>query len=255
MTLVRKETKRGHSYTLDGKAVQGVTTILNKGLPKPQLVYWSAKTVAEYVADNFDTVNELRSMGREPMIAALKATPWESRDRAAARGTDVHALAEAIMHDQEVEVPRELRGYVTGYVDMIDAWQITPVLTEKVIGNRDWWYAGTFDAIVDIGAGPFAGQRMLLDWKTSKGVYPETACQLAAYQNAEFYIDDDGAEQPMPEVDALGVVHVQNGVSELCAVNDPGKAWQQFQDVLILARTLDDLKTQIAEPVGVGVHV
>jgi hypothetical protein len=108
---------------------------------------------------------------------------------------------------------------------------------------------------VDINAGPFAGQRMLLDWKTSKGVYPETACQLAAYQNAEFYIDDDGDEQPMPKVDGLGVVHVQNGVSELCAVNDPIKAWQQFHNVLILARTLDELKTQIAEPVGVGVHV
>jgi hypothetical protein len=254
MTLLRKETKRGHSYTLDGKPVQGVTTILNKGLPKPQLVYWSAKTVAEYVADNFDTVNELRSMGREPMVAALKSTPWESRDKAAARGTEVHALAEAIMHGNEAQVPGELSGYVQGYVQLIDAWQIVPVLTEKVIGNRTWLYAGTFDAIVDIGAGPYAGQRMLLDWKTSKGVYPETACQLAAYQHAEFYMDDD-AEHDMPDVNGLGVVHVQNGVSELYAVADPGKAWQQFQDVLTLTRTLDELKTQIGEPVGVGGHV
>jgi hypothetical protein len=248
MTLVRTETKNGHSYKLDGKPVSGVTTLLGKGIPKPQLTYWAARTVAEYVADNPDAMNDLRAMGREPMIAALKATPWAARNKAGARGTDVHALAEAIIHGQEVEVPAHLMGYVNGYVTFIDDWKIEPILTERVVGSREWQYAGTFDAIVRIGAGPLHGQVMLLDWKTSTNVYGETACQLAAYANAEFYLDDDGNEVQMPPVDGLGVVHVQDGVTELYEVAAPGKAWEQFQNVVIAARTLDEIAKQISTP-------
>ena len=103
MTL--KFSPGNHSYRLDGKPVPGVTTLLKGGIPAPALVYWSAKQVAEYVADNEDHVAQLRSMGRNPMVAALKSVPWETRDTAAVRGTDVHALAEQLVHGNEVRCP------------------------------------------------------------------------------------------------------------------------------------------------------
>jgi hypothetical protein len=247
VTLQRRETTWGHSYRLDGKAVPGVTTLLSKGYPKPMLVNWAAKTVAEYVADNFEAVRTVAAQGRDEVVDLLKGAHRRDRDRAAARGTDVHALAEELLHGREVEVPEHLAGFVDGYVDFIDRWQLQPVVTEKPCASREWWYAGTFDAIADIGAGQLKGKRLLLDWKTSKGVYGETAMQLAAYAHAEFYADDDG-EHDMPDVDGLAVVHVTRYGTDLYEVADPDLAWKQFQHVAWVAKQTDAVKNQITEP-------
>ena len=246
--LERKETKTGHTYRLDGKPVKGVTTLLNGGLPKPQLVNWAARTVAEYVTDNFDIVREVRAQGREECLDLLKGAHYRDRDRAAARGTEVHALAEQIIFGHTVEVPDYIAGHVHGYTKWLDQWEVAPIVTEKPCANREWWYAGTFDAIVKFGAGQLAGARVLLDWKTSKGVYGETALQLAAYQHAEFYADEDGKEYPLPEVDMLGVVHITESGTELYVVEDMKKAWDQFLRVAWVARNMEEIKNQISEP-------
>jgi hypothetical protein len=248
VTLQRRETTYGHSYRLDGKAVKGVTTLLNAGYPKPMLINWAARTVAEYVADNPDFIRDLWSKGREETVDYLKSAHNRNRNRAAAQGTDVHAIAEQLIHGGAAQVPEHLAGYVKGYVAFIDAWQLEPVVTEKPCASREWWYAGTFDAVADFGAGQLKGKRLLLDWKTSKGVYGETAMQLAAYQHAEFYLDDDGTEQPMPDVDGLAVVHITPYGTDLYEIADPEMAWKQFQHVAWIAKQTNAVKEQITEP-------
>ena len=64
MTL--KFSPKAHRYWLDGKPIPGVTTLIGKGLPKPALPNWAARTVAEYVVDNPEQVDQLRSLGRGP---------------------------------------------------------------------------------------------------------------------------------------------------------------------------------------------
>jgi hypothetical protein len=49
-----KFSEKAHRYWCDGKPIPGVTTLIKGGLPAPALVYWSARSVAEYVADNPD---------------------------------------------------------------------------------------------------------------------------------------------------------------------------------------------------------
>ncbi len=98
----------------------------------------------------------------------------------------------------------EFAQYVNGYVEWLDQWEVIPVLTEKVVANRVHGYAGTFDAILEFGDGPLAGKTYLCDWKTSAGVYGEMAMQIAAYANADFYLDEEGNEQSLPVLDGLG---------------------------------------------------
>lgn len=242
MTLRRINTNYGHRYTLDGTKVPGVTTLLSKGLPKPALPRWAAKTAAEYVADHLDVLNTLPD--RESVIATVKQSPWTQRDRAAVQGTDVHAIAEKLIHGQEAEVPEHLAGYVDGYVRFLDEWQPTPLLTERPVASRKWWYAGTFDAIFRLTN----GETLLADWKTSKGVYGEVACQLAAYRNAEFYIDPDGSEYALPEVDGLAVVHVTPTGTDVYRIADPDAAWKDFLHIAWVGKAEDRIKTQIADP-------
>lgn len=234
-----------HTYRLDGKIIPGVTTLLGKGLPKPALVYWSAKMVAEFVADNEADVEALRRMGRGPMVNALKGVPWQTRDTAAIRGTDIHALAEELVHGREVDVPEPLADVVAGYVRFIDAWQPEVIWTERPVANRKWWYAGKPDIICRI-----AGENWLWDWKSAKAVYGDNALQVACYGNAEFSVNDDGDEEPMPAIDRYGIVHVQPDATELFEVTDPAAAWKDALHVMWTAKATDRIKGYLGEPLA-----
>jgi hypothetical protein len=181
-----------HRYRLDGEWVPGVTTILGV-LDKPAIPKWAASQVAEYVADNPAGVEELRAMGRGPMVQALKGLPWAKRDTAAVRGTDVHDFAEKIVNGETVEVPEYLAGYVEAALAFMDDYAIEPVLVEAVVGSREHRYAGKLDLVADSARHP----RAIYDYKTTaSGIYGTTAWQNTAYAFAEFYLTED-SERPM----------------------------------------------------------
>ena len=235
--------KPTHHYKIDGKLADGVTTLINDGIPKPALVGWGIKSVAEYAADHLDRLIEMQPMGREAIVAALKQSPYTDRDNAARRGTEVHALAEKLAVGDEVEIPDEIRGHVEACVRFLDDWQVKPVLIEAVVASRRWHYCGTLDIIGDLPD----GRRVLADYKTSKsGIYGETALQLAAYRYAEVYLDSEGNEQPM---DALGItdviaVHITGAgytVHPLAADEEAFKTFTHAAYVARKARTMRDL--------------
>lgn len=246
MTHPIKFNEARHMYWLDGRPVKGVTTLLNAGLPKPALVRWSANTVAEYVADNPEQVEQLRAMGRNSMVNALKGVPWDSRDKAAARGTDVHALAEKLVHGVEVDVPAHLVAHVEGYAKFLDEWDVQPILTEKKVASRTHWYAGTFDLIATVRGVP-----MLLDLKTSKGIYGEVALQVDAYRNADFYQDDDGHEQPIPECERIAALHVTEAGTSLVPLDSSGAPFRCFLHVAWLAKKADEIKGYAGSPLTI----
>jgi hypothetical protein len=240
MSLVFFE--KSHRYKLDGKWVPGVTTLLSKGLPKPALVRWAAKTVAEFVASNPEDVETLRRMGHGPMVDALKATPWQERDDAAVRGTDVHDIAEKLVHGEEVAVPEHLADSVNGYVRWLDASGVEPIWTERPVASRKWWYAGKPDIVCRIGADVW-----LLDWKTARGVYGDNALQVCAYGNAEFSAATPEDEEPMPHIDRYGVVHIQPDGTELHEVTDPAAAFKDFLHVVWVANAEDRIKNYLKQ--------
>ena len=188
----------GHKYYLDGKRTTSVTTILSAGIPKPMLVGWAARTAAEYaVANPGASVDE------------IKDAPNRERDKAGIRGTAVHDLAEQIIHGTPVDVPDELYPYVDGYVRFLDAFHVTPLLVEKTVAHRGLGYAGRFDAIVQI-PGLHGTDPIMVDLKTSNGVYRETKAQCAAYSLADFYVEDKATdvELALPEIQASYVAHI-----------------------------------------------
>jgi hypothetical protein len=236
-------THNGHRYKLDGKPVPGVTTLINGGIPKPALVYWSANIAAQYAIDNPGaTYDEIR-----------KAHTVE-RDTAAVRGTAVHELGELAVHGNPVEVPNDLAPYVDGYIRFLDDWDITAVLTEKVIGSRRDWYAGRFDLIAT-SPKLHGGQPVMIDLKTSKGVYGETGLQTAAYSLADFWQDDDGTEHPMPEIAATYVAHITPDgtvLYRLAADRDQmARHLDMFRAAAFTHRTTKERETIITEPLTI----
>jgi len=246
VTLKRINAGRGHWYKIDGQKVDGVTTLISQGLPKPALPYWSARTVAEYVADNLDAVTAMADMGRASMVAALKEVPWAARDRAAVRGTEVHGLGEQLLRGEEVEVPEHLAGHVESYVRFLDEWKPEPILIEAPVGHRRWRYAGTLDMVVRLPD----GRQVLADIKTSaSGIWPETAYQLAAYRHAEVYLDADGREQPMVPVDAGYAIWVRADGYDVIPVECGERVFRDFLHIAWVARSARDNKNLIGEAI------
>lgn len=245
-TLARSNHGSGHSYKLNGARVDGVTTLLGKGMPKPALIDWAARCVGEYVADADDeTMATLRSLGRDGMVAALKSVPAKSRDDAAARGRLVHKLAERMSLGEEVEVPEPLRGHVESCLKFFDEWQPDVVLSETPVANVRWQYAGTLDLVADLVRGP----RAILDYKTSRsGIWPETALQLAAYRHAEIYTDAAGTVRELADVgiEAGYGVWLRADGYDVVPVDTSGAVFRAFLQVAHVARVTDVMRAWVS---------
>ncbi len=254
MTITRRDYGKGHTYQVDGVKYDGVTTLISKGLPKPALMYWSARTVAEYVADNLDQVTGMAGMGRASIVAALKEVPWTQRDAAAAKGTEVHKLAEQLAAGVEVEVPEHLAGYVDSCVRFLDDYKVDPICVEAVVASRRWRYAGTADLFAELTLPSGETVRAVADYKTAaSGIWPDVALQLAAYRNAEVYLDPGGAEREIAPIGlsetAYAVWLRSDGYDVYPVAADP-EVFNVFNHLAYVARRCDDKKGQIKTWLG-----
>lgn len=231
----RRNFGRGHAYYLGDRKLDGVTTILSKGLPKPALVQWAANTAADLAVDEWDQLAELPPSERRKRIAKA---PDASRNAAAVRGTQIHALADKLANGEEVTVPDELAGHVDACVKFLDSFDVQTVWTERPVYHEKYLYAGTFDLIAMVGA-----KTWLLDFKTSKsGAYGDTAFQLAAYRFATHFQRPDGEAAPMPPVDECGVVWLRADGFDLYPYHADQGVYRQFLYIQQCARAAEDCR-------------
>lgn len=237
---------RSHSYILDGDKADSITWAINAGVPKPGLIPWSGEKVTDYAIDHWEDLCELKPSERRKL---LLAAPNEARNAAALRGTIVHGLAQRLYEhpDVDVEVPDEYRDHVDAYLRFVDEWRPRELLVERPVFSRRWRYAGTPDLIAELADGLV----WLLDWKTAaSGVWPEMALQLAAARYADFYLDDEGLEQPVPPVDATGIVWLRADGYDLIPVAADEQAYRVFLHALHVARFAQEAKDQRDQWVG-----
>lgn len=253
--LVRRNHGRGHSYTLDGVKVTGVTTTLSLGFPKPALVQWAANMAASYAIDHADDLAGLPAHERIRAVAFAHRT--ESR-RAMARGTKIHGYGERLVAGEAVEIPDEHRDPAEAYARFLDAWGIDPIAVEATVASTTSRYAGTLDLVATVAARD--GARALIDIKTGKGVYDDVALQLAAYRYADLWQPDGPeSEADNPPVDMVFVAHVLPDDVRMVPVKAGEFEHRIFLYVQQIARWIDSLAWHGDEPpefsvVGDAVH-
>jgi hypothetical protein len=221
---------RGRHYRhpeLD-ELLPSVTNIISI-LDKPALPRWAAKLVAEQAAAMKTSLPNLED---EEIITILKGAPWRSSTRAADRGTDIHEWLEMRLLDFPDEMIPELEGEAVAFRAGAQAWLdsmdgMEPLHTEVTLfADR---YAGTVDAII-----LHNDQRWMIDFKTSKAVYPEAALQLAALNMCDLAMIEDKPEDFEP-CERLAVVRIgKDGKFEMKEVFDEGA----HQDAFIAALDL-----------------
>lgn len=187
-----------------------VTTIIGGGIPKPALLPWGIKMVAEAAVESIEFLPEMVARDPDEAIRYLKGSPYAKRDKAADLGTLVHKWIEAYSLKRPMpKPPAEIVPYLKAFSLFCDDFNPAFTATEASVYNRSERYAGTLDSIVTLQLPLHEAEgSYLLDAKSGKGVYPEVGLQTSAYRNAEFIGLPDGSEAPMPPVDGALCLHL-----------------------------------------------
>ena len=207
-----------HGYYVGKERVPGTTTVISRFKDSGGLLHWAFK------------------QGQSGA-----ATLYEQANKAADIGTAAHGMIEAHINGDDVQkalkefnLPDEDYPKAQNAFDMYIKWEKQTGLKmlskyqEIQLVSTKYMFGGTPDAIAEID-----GEIVLLDWKTSNGVYQDYIIQLAAYQ----HLINDGirmdTEEPLPFKVVAGA-HLLRFAKEYPDFGhhyfgDLKSAWRQFQ--------------------------
>jgi len=166
-----KNKKRAGFYWVDNKPFVAVTEVI-KILDKPALRYWFGKEVFLAMAKD-PTLNEKEAL----------SAPYLKSGKASKRGLTVHSIVEAFKTTGEKieSIPDEFKGYAKAFYKWINDNQVKILSNEKTVISKKYGYGGTLDLLVVMNG---SKEKIVIDVKTGKGIYPEAFLQLSAYKNA-----------------------------------------------------------------------
>jgi hypothetical protein len=182
---------KSHLYdvTLDGTTTRypGVTGMLSV-ISKPALVPWAKREALGMVENALlkrlegqQSASLVLDKGWiKSVLEEAKRRPDQLKDEAAELGTQAHAFIDLIIHGKEPEtMPEQIAGPVGAFKDWWKASGIQLVMGDTKVASCIHGYGGSLDAL-----GCRNGKFVILDWKTSSGIYTEYALQVAAYAQA-----------------------------------------------------------------------
>jgi hypothetical protein len=199
-------------------------------LDKPALKYWAANRVADAVAyhprglylEMARLLFQAKENGEEldPQDAyyhALRGAPWRERDEKADLGTAVHAAIERYQVDELPGIyPEKIAPYMVQFEGFLRDHKPRIIANEVTVYNRTVGYAGTLDILAAmpvpdiLDAGQRSEQLAIVDIKTGKDVYPDSAIQQNAYANGEVWFDTwQQKDVDMPKIEAAYILHVR----------------------------------------------
>lgn len=232
--VLSTKTTNGRYYTHPGnhKAVPSITNI--KGIKSiDALKYFYSKECAAYAADN---ISRLATLERDEIFSLVKGAPFRRKpleENPSAIGDIIHGYIDQdikrtlggntepevnplVYIDREgyaLESPRTVRNMWRQYEGFRDKYNPKWVDSEFTVWSDTYGYAGTADWSAFIGKSLVLG-----DTKSGKGVYPDTAMQLAALAKADYILDADGNQRELPRFERFAILHVRPMFTRLVPV-------------------------------------
>lgn len=200
-------------YRINGHRVPGVTTIIGRFKDSGALLWWA---FGQGQAAQRGEINSL----------------YDKRDEAANAGTIAHDMFEThILGGDKADIEQHLDGATDavraqarqGYANAVDWLRDTRIEitdTERALVSKEYRFGGTVDAV----GRDSQGNVILLDWKTSGGVYADYLIQLAAY--GWLLKENDGIDVSSYHLARFDKVHADFAHHKWSDLSD---AWEQFK--------------------------
>ena len=211
-------TKQSRAHTIyklqDGAIVPGVTTILGI-LNKPALVPWANKLGLQGI-DSSKYVDEKAKIGTlaHQMIADyLKGVT-----------TDTSEYSKVQIDQAE--------NATLSFFEWEKTHPIEPILIEERIVSEEYGFGGTIDCLARLN-----GELCLIDFKTSRGIFPEMLIQVVAYRQL---LIESGYD--VTKINILRIGRTEDEGFEERLVNHLDKRWEIFLHCLEIYRLNKEVK-------------
>ena len=217
-------------------------------ISKPALVPWALKMGVEWFEgkvfkDEESSANGTHvyksPLGLDSIIKGIKSAHRQTSTSAINIGTITHDWVEDAInfHIKGGVIPKlPTQEEALNSIDAFKSWvqenDIEWISAEEKLYHRKHKYAGTVDALANIN-----GEYCVIDWKTSKAVYPEYHLQVAAYAKAV----EDMYEK---KVDATYILRCDKVTGRFEAVRstDIAKNFRAFLAALTLYKRLKEIR-------------
>lgn len=209
-------------------SVTAVTGIIDKSRV---LIGWAINLMAAHLKKYLEISTGTQFTAEEllPVIEEASKQHTIKKEEAGSIGGKVHEWAESFANAQingsdapEIKDDEE-QGVLSGinaFLDWYNAHEIKFLESERLIYSRKYNFVGTLDGIAMIN-----GKRMLIDYKTSKGIYSEMHYQISAYRLA-------WEEETGEKLDGMVILHFDKESGAFTAKEfsdeDYAKNWPTF---------------------------
>ena len=208
----------------NGEKLARVTQITGQ-LDKPALMYWAVNCYHDYLTEVLDNrENDGKSnpdyVGTKLMRGMIDAGKTNFRtvsDKAKDIGSLVHDLIHKYLltgTEPGQDVGNEALSSFIAFLEFSKLHNMEMHKAEIVLLGDG--YGGTVDFI-----GMLDGKRTVIDWKSSKGIYPEMKYQVAAYRRA-FDMDKVRVKAFGGRLEASGILRLDKltGMPEYVDISD-----------------------------------
>ena len=175
-----------HIYSVNDKTVYGVTSITGI-IDKPALKYWAVNMGIEYLKENLKPGVALDEIEISTLLTETKSAHTKRLSKAGDIGTQIHEWLEkyvkAVLNKQTIPnkpVNKEMQKAIKGFFEWAKENDVKLIASEQKIYSKKYHYAGTFDLLALVN-----GKKTIVDFKTSKAIYPEMFLQASAYLQAK----------------------------------------------------------------------
>lgn len=229
-----------HRFTVNGKpiiSVTAVTSIIDKSKP---LIYWAVGCAKDFLMQNLNALIEDTKGDKISAIIEEAAKQHNIKKQAAAGiGIQVHTWVEDFIKAKSKkewpEIPKDPQVFngVSAFLKWVDEYEVKFISSEKKVYSKKHKYAGIMDAEAIIKR-----KTCVIDFKTSKGIYPEMRFQVAAYQAAV----EEESEKDYSGNKWLARFDKETGEFEAHEFAEQDKDFKAFLAALELRRRLKELE-------------
>lgn len=228
---------RNHTYLANGIRVPSVTKICGVIDKSGPLIGWALNNALAICKGGVQPDTPYPEVYLEQVWTTAKRAYRDVKEEAASIGTDAHRAIEENLRGGSVFPSEEtpVGQCVSAAHQWIREHDLRMLEIERRIYSRKHRYSGTLDYLAYVD-----GELALVDWKSSKGVWPEYWLQTAAYQAA--YEEETGTRIQCRHIIKLGKTDGTFEVHTRRSVKDYKKDLRAFLGALNLVRRLEELK-------------
>jgi len=224
----------------EGKVIPSVTKatgIIDKSGP---LMGWTAKTIVKWIRKNTNKCdknvidNNEYYLVTEDDLERAKKEYRRLKTEAADIGTEIHEWASDWIKGKKPDMPsnEKVVGGITAFLKFQKEHKVKWLESERIIYSRKYNFAGILDAV-----GIINKELVLIDFKSSNGIYDDMRFQVSGYQIA--YEEETGKKFDRRMILRFGK---EDGMFEITELDEEKKDKKIFLACLQIVNRIKELK-------------